>query len=233
MKNNNYSMGFTAMAAGFIAVTFVGVNAQAGEPPAPAVYSQAEASSFYLTGFGGWNWADDFSASGSGVKVDADLDSGYVIGGALGYEIPVMGGLRFELEGAYRSNDVNSVRINGSRNKADGDLSAWSVMFNVAKDMPLTDRLSLYAGGGIGVAGVDANFSYGAARVNGNDTVFAWQVFAGVSYEVMNNFELYTEYRFFQAVDPELGRSAGSSSQRLDGGSYDNRGLLLGARFHF
>lgn len=231
MKITKYSKGFAAM--GIAAFTLIGASVQAGEPPAPAVYSQAEASSFYLTGFGGWNWADDFSARGSGVKVDADLDAGYVIGGALGYEVPVMGGLRFEVEGAYRSNDVSSVRVNGNRNKADGDLSAWSVMFNVAKDMPLTDRLSLYAGGGIGFAGVDADFGYGSARVNEKDTVFAWQVFAGVSYEVMNNFELYTEYRFFQAVDPELSRSAGGSSQRLDGDSYNNSGLLLGARFHF
>lgn len=223
---------------GFVAITIAtftlgGLSAEAGEVPAQAVYTEAEASSFYLSGFGGWNWTNNFSANGSGSNIDADLDTGYVVGGALGYEMPVMGGLRFEIEGAYRSNDVNSVKVNGRGNKTDGQLSAWSVMFNVAKDIPITDRLSLYAGGGIGVAGIDSDFGYGKNRVNSTDTVFAWQVFAGVSYEVMANFELYTEYRFFQAVDPELTRFAGGGSQQLNGDSYNNNGLLLGARIRF
>ncbi len=226
-----YNIKVVAMTIGaFVSISSL---AKAGDSPSPAVYSEAESSSFYLSGFGGWNWADDFSARGSGLNLEADLDTGYVLGGALGFEMPVMGGLRFEVEGTYRSNDVDSVKTNGIRSKANGDLSAWSIMFNAAKEMPLTDRLSLYAGGGIGIAGVDADFSYGAARVNEKDTVFAWQVFAGVAYEVMNNFELYTEYRFFRAEDPELRRSVGGFSQSLDGGSYENQGLLLGARIHF
>ncbi len=231
MKKYKRNIGVVALSvAAFISI---GTPVQAGTPESSAVYTQVESSSFYLSGFGGVNWADDFEASGSGVNIESDFDAGYIVGTALGYEIPVMGGLRFEVEGAYRSNDLDSIISNGNRNQGEGEISVWSVMFNVAKDFPLSDNLSFYAGGGVGLAGLDADFAYGSARVNEKDEVFAWQVFAGLSYELASNFEVYSEYRFFQAVDPELSRLVRGASRRLDGDSYDNHGILLGARFSF
>lgn len=227
MKIKTYGLNIAAFTV--LIVTSVGSNANAGE--APVTYTQAEASSFYFTGFGGVNWTDDFDASGSGINLETELDAGYVIGGGLGYRSSM--GVRLEVEGAYRSNDVDSVLTNGSRSKGDGDLSSWSIMFNIAKDIEITDRLSLYAGGGVGIAGVDADFRYGAARVNQSDEVFAWQVFAGLSYEVAKNMEFYTEYRYFRAEDPELSRSVRGSTSRLDGDSYANHGILAGVRIHF
>ena len=224
MKTHHHLRLAALVAAGVSAFTF---TSMAGSPPAPSPaidYGPASDTGFYFSGFGGVNIIDDFEAPSLGLI--ADVDTGYAVGGALGLD---MGLFRLEVEGTYRDNDVDSVRFNGIDFQADGDLTAWSAMTNFIIDIPVTNQLSAYLGGGIGASGVEADFGYGQSTIDDDDVVFAWQLLAGVSYAFTERTEAYVEYRYFTAEDPELSR--GSADVEFDG--YESHSVLAGVRIHF
>ncbi len=216
------------------ALTLMGVSAlaitsQAGDynvtQPAPQVdYGASSDFGFYLSGFGGVNLIDEFTAPSLGLS--ADLDTGYAVGGAVGADL---GLFRLEVEGTWRDNDIDTVSVRGTEFDSDGDLTSWSAMGNLLFDIPVTNQLTAYLGGGLGAAGVDAEFGYGRTSIDDDDVVFAWQGIAGVSYAFTPTTEAYVEYRYFTAEDPELG--AGSNAVEFD--SYESHSILAGVRIHF
>lgn len=105
-----------SVAAG--AMMLIGGSAKAADlytpmpEPAP-VYT----GGWYFSAFGGANWLDKTSFDiDPGVPVRNSYDTGYVVGGAVGYDFgQAMGplGMRIEGEVSYRNNSVKSHAIDG------------------------------------------------------------------------------------------------------------------------
>jgi opacity protein-like surface antigen len=74
-------------------------------------------------------------------------------------------------------------------------------MLNGFYDIPRGGRWRPYLGGGIGVGFVSADFS---AAGDDDDTVFAYQVGAGIGYEITPSIIVALDYRFFGTTDPEF-----------------------------
>jgi OmpA-OmpF porin, OOP family len=68
--------------------------------------------------------------------------------------------------------------------------SVFSGMVNGLVDVGIGPSASLYAGGGVGRARVNA--------FEGHDSAWAWQLIAGVSTAVSRNVDLGLKYRYFQ-----------------------------------
>ncbi len=89
----------------------------------------------------------------------------------------------------------------------------WSAMANLWFDAPLTDRLSMYAGGGIGAAGTSLTVDDGFVFGQGSSTNFAYQLGSGLILPVGENVEFDLGYRFLDG---------GTATVALDGGASGN-----------
>jgi len=85
--------------------------------------------------------------------------------------------------------------------------NGWSTMVNLWRDYELTDRWTMYVGGGIGAGGY--RFSYRKFQPALNyqiDTspdvnAFAWQAGGGTAYAITERISLDIGYRFFQIAN--------------------------------
>ena len=170
------------------------------------------AGSWYVSLTGGGNWQNDedffATAAGDTFTFDSNSDTGFVIAGAVGYNLTsVAPGLRVEAEVSYRqnSNDGTWLTSTGltSSGPLDFDHQATAVMANVWNDFDI-GGFRPYLGGGIGWADVelDGTFVGGTLpTLDVSDDGFAWQLGAGVNFQVSPNVQLGVGYRYFQAPE--------------------------------
>ncbi|HXV19728.1 MAG TPA: outer membrane beta-barrel protein [Desulfuromonadales bacterium] len=138
---------------------------------------------------------------------EIEFDNGYNVGGAFGYDY---GLARLEIELAHRENDVDKIQVDLLDFKGDGDFSATSLMLNGYWDFETGSPVVPYIGGGLGFANVSANNvkffdELGAVRyVDDDDNVFAYQLAAGIAFDLNPALTLDLGYRFFGTSDPDL-----------------------------
>ena len=174
----------------------------------------ATADQGFYVGLGAGLWfSEDSDARGHPSEIysppfDATgtHDQGTAFSGAVGYRFAE--GLRVEGELSYRENDLDefTVREPGSlaallppasrqdpaaldglrgTRPIDGDLSVVSLMANLYYDVDLGLGLKPYVGGGIGLSRISiATSSSGRQLTDDDDTVFAYQLGAGLGYRI-------------------------------------------------
>ena len=172
------------------------------------------------------------------VDVGNKYDTGFVVGGAIGYDFgQTMGplGMRLEGEVSYRNNSVKEHVVGGNAvggSDAFGETSAFAGMANMLFDLNTGMPFSIYGGGGIGVANVEFD-GHGVTDpgvvMDDNDTVFAWQAIAGVGYEFTPGWIFDVQYRYFNASDVSLTGFGGASSST----DYESHAVLGGIRIKF
>ncbi len=195
---------------------------------------------FYGSIHGGYVDADDHEFDfNPATAVDTELDAGYGIGGAIGYDFgPVADehvGFRIEGEITYRENDVdthNVQALGGAQPASTGDVSALSYMANGYVDLHTGTRLTPYLGAGIGMATVDFN-GYGIQAVpdvlDDDETVFAYQAIVGLSVGLTERVSLTGDYRYFATDDIEINTAANNATET----EYDSHNLMVGLRVKF
>ncbi len=179
--------------------------------------ANAAGSGWYVNLSGGANWLSDegFSASTAGLDTlsfNPNSDAGWIISGAVGLSLNSMvQGLRVEAEVAYRSNQVDgtwaSTATAPDLGPLDYEHSTTSVLANVWYDFSLGD-VRPYIGGGVGWAEtqLDGRFVGGGLPViDISDDGFAWQLGAGVNFDISSNVQLGLGYRYFEGPDVRIG----------------------------
>lgn len=110
-----------------------------------------------------------------------------------------------------------------------GDLTAFSIMANVWYEFPSTGQLHPFIGGGIGWAKVELDLDE-PADSSGDDTGFAWQIGAGVSYDMSDRTSIRFEYRRFQVNDIEIRHD---DMTDLGISDYEANDIIVGVRVRF
>lgn len=183
----------------------------------------------------------DVTETGPGVNAtgEFEFDDGLGVNAALGY---VIGPLRFEGEVSYRQSDIDTLTVNsftvsgltfvGSATApVDGEATVIALMANSWFDFDTGTDFFPFIGGGIGIARVDGEInSVGSVPVNldDDDVVFAYQVGAGIGYEITDNAVISLGYRFFGTSDPEF-----SSGGFTDETEVMTHNVELGVRYRF
>jgi OmpA-OmpF porin, OOP family len=199
--------------------------------------SQSEARNnqgWYVGIEGGANWVDDndgFVAFSSGLFTVPDsisFDTGWSVLATVGYGFDQH--WRLELEGGYRSNDVDLITAaSGFYTSSSGDLTQISLMANVLFDVPLTDRLDFTVGAGAGA--VYAEFDGPFASGDDSDVNFAYQGIAGLSYAITDRLDLTLTYRYLHVNDPEFTVSRPFTSDRYTFDDVENHTVSIGLRY--
>jgi len=209
-------------------VVFTGGDAGAAEvqtpPLPPAVHLRAEADAaggaaatrddarrLYVTGMVGSSLAMHGGSDSRNMISGGLLAGGLPAGdGALGVAIPRgVGDVRLEFEGR------SGLPSGGTADAPRGD--SWSVIANVWRDLPITDHLGAYVGGGLGAAGLPTD-----AGTRGG---VAGQAGAGLTYAAHDRLTFDVGYRLHAATDgrslPGGGAALASSELLLSVRIYD------------
>jgi len=178
-----------------------------------------EAGPFYVGVFGGYVIPSDMEVSGSDVvRQDTKMKDSWMLGAKFGYIIPTFKWVAGEVEYNYLAKqDIDTAGING-------DFSAHNVMANLLARYP-EGRFHPYAGFGIG-------WSYGTFKATSADgsvdeskSAFAWQILAGVNFEITPNWSADLGYRYFQSKYSGIGEDVDVTSK--------NHIILIGVNYHF
>ena len=172
------------------------------------VAKAAEAGPSYVGVFGGYVIPQDLETPSGDIK----MKNSWMLGAKFGYIIPTYKWVAAELEYNHLfKQDVDQAGDNG-------DFSADSVMANFLVRCP-EGMFHPYVGFGIG-------WSWGDFKSDGNDNTsnnFAWQILAGLNYEITKNWSADLGYRYFQSkYSPDSGDVTSK-----------NHIVLIGVNYHF
>jgi len=204
---------------------------------AACLYGAAPASAqgntgFYLEGNLGYAIPDSVDASAGGVDGEVDLKNAAVFGGALGYRFPWV---RLEFNGSYRKFDTDQVKAQGRSVSGNGDATAVVGLFNVYVDHDLGLGIHPYLGGGIGGAYVKLDTGDDTPlRVDDEAGAFAWNLAAGLSYDVTDHVTLSAGYRYLRFEGTDFSASvAGVDTGNVDVDDVTSHEILIGLRYTF
>ena len=128
--------------------------------------------------------------------VQVDTEEGYGFGAAIGRHIDWF---KIEAELATQGNDINNFEVAGvgGRSFKTGDVQIDTLMLNVFADIPVADAFSVYAGGGLGGAAVTVS----AYDLDADETVFAYKLAAGVTYNFTDQWGTELGYEYLATDD--------------------------------
>jgi outer membrane protein OmpA-like peptidoglycan-associated protein len=225
----------------------------------PALAQAQPVSGLYIAGGVGANWQQDTTLNGSvnnalGRKVENEFEVGYV--GVLSLGWGFGNGLRAEIEGNYRSNDVGDTKVSGasiqSRASGTGTAVSYGAMANILYDFNLGSSLGgivPYIGAGAGYIWHDYQ-DVGISAVNGDKIVyngdtgaFGYQAILGAALPIASvpGLAVTAEYRFMGTLGHDINgtlnvtNSAGGKEQGRLNSDIDNfnHSLLIGLRYAF
>ncbi len=182
----------------------------------------AEGSGIYVGGIVGASYRPDTTLSSPSLGSETmEFHVGFTFGGFIGYNF----GNNFRLEGeiSYRENEI---RTSGGE---DPQAATSSMMLNGYYELPLMQPLNLYFGGGLGVATAQLETISLGQMIHANETLFAYQLEAGIGWNYNPKVNFSMGYRFFDAADPEFVLPAGQRV-RMD---LENHEVILKMRYLF
>jgi outer membrane protein OmpA-like peptidoglycan-associated protein len=193
---------------------------------------------FYVGAGAGLNWLQDQTFSGTG-GLNASFDMGF--GGVISLGWGFGNGIRAEIEGSYRQNDVDRTNF-AFTGPASGRAASYGVMGNAFYDFHgLIAGVVPYVGVGAGYIwhehdGIGAFPASFPARSNGSDARFAYQAIVGAAFpiEAVPGFAITVEYRYLATLDQDIPNNflsvPGGSSNDV---TPQNHSVFLGVRYAF
>ncbi|HEY8614218.1 MAG TPA: outer membrane beta-barrel protein, partial [Roseomonas sp.] len=218
----------------------------------------------YIAAGAGVNWLQDADLAATGPlaeqlrlrginpRGEIAFDVGWVGVASVGYGFG--NGLRLEIEGNYRENEVSKVRgFRGTTtSQVDGTARSYGVMGNVFYDLDFSmfglrqSYVQPYIGGGVGYVwrefdDIRANVLGGTVRSSGTDGRFAYQAIAGVGVPLTQlgvpGLTLTAEYRFLGTLEHDINTESGGGTFAVSrGGTRSenyNHSILVGLRYAF
>ena len=181
-------------------------------------------ASTYVSGYVGLGLLNNSEIKQAAVtyKNAVEYNTGVPFGVALGYKSD-----DYRIEGAigYQSHGIDRVLDSGVMTTVNNmDVSIWSFMANGYYDLSIKDSdVSPYLTAGLGLATVSVKES---SVTTADDSVFAWQVGAGVGIKASKDVVVDLGYRYFKAAD--VTDKTGSTDISVSGSN-----ILAGIRYNF
>ena len=195
---------------------------------------------WYVSVFGGWSHAKDESgsfSSGTPIYFDLELDDGFTAGIALGAQINEW--LRGEVELSGNWHDAEGfvdTTVPPTSTTLDGDETALFALANLWLEVPIgLGPLRPYAGGGVGFGRLDLDIetSGGSTLFDDADWGFAWQLGAGVAFDVSESIAIDLGYRYKRIENADIEVHDDWATGEEVEKDYKSHNFLVGLRFGF
>lgn len=224
--------------AGASFIGFFGANtgnaADLLPPPPPPQYVQVvdeQPSCLYVRGDVGGAFHErptitkQTAAFGGGTTSATDEEIGHKAFIEAGVGCQVTEHMRVEVTGGYRFKSSLTEAFGG----LDADLETYTGFVNAFWDITNYNGFTPYLGGGVGVAYHRlTNVVLPAGSANGSRADLAYNLTAGVSYDLTNNLKLDVAYRF---TDLGFARSKGADPLTVD--DLQSHEIKVGVRYQF
>ena len=158
------------------------------------------------------------------VRESWELDTGWIVTGTVGYKWASNWRVEFEL--GYRSNDGDLIDF-AVGDVGETELTEFTQFLNVLYDIPLSSRVNLTLGAGIGGDLVEYDDNFPLNNFD-DDYVLAGQLIAQLGYEVTKQLELYVDYRYLVADEAEFVDTNGPSAFSAE---IDKHAVQIGLRY--
>jgi len=183
----------------------------------------------------GWSFDGEYEVDNAGFAYGdtgtSTLEHDYTQHLGLGYAFS--NGFRLEAELGHR---FNQLEVTPDLD-AGGDVHAWSAMANVFYDFNRGGGLEPYIGVGVGAARINANgddtFGPPAYNFEGEDTVLAYQLLAGVAIGITEQLDLDVGFRHFEAQDVEFDSFEPGPGATTREAQYTHQAITVGLRYQF
>jgi opacity protein-like surface antigen len=179
----------------------------------------------YVGGNIGFAIPNDSDLSEPGVSGTIESETGYALGVVAGIDLGIT---RVDGEVAYQKNDLDTITLTifglgTASSSITGDISSLTFLVNGYYDFKNTSPLTPYVSAGFGFSRVEVSDisvpGIGPITASEDDTVFAYQVGAGVGYAITPELTIDAKYRYFGTSDPSFGGTeAEYSSHNFYGG---------------
>jgi opacity protein-like surface antigen len=196
--------------------------------PGPTL-AQAD-SGLYLEADLGYSAPQSLDLEEDELEGEADLEDTYVIGGALGYRFP---SFRVEANLSYRESDAEELSIEGVDFDGDGEASALVGLVNAYYDLDLGLPLRPYIGGGVGAAYLRLDTGDAPVDVDDDTGALAWNLAAGVGYDVTESVTLTAGYRYLRLEGTDVSGDVIGFDGDVDIDDIELHEVLLGVRYTF
>ncbi len=170
-----------------------------------------------------------------------EFNPGVSMGGTGGYDFGI---IRVEGEISYKFTKMKSITEKSTGygyRDVDGTLDAVAFMFNTFLDIPTGSPVTPYLGGGIGFAGIHLSNTYGTdtrttySRLklyeDDYDSVFAYQIGAGVEIALNRRLSLDLGYRYFCTDTARIGTD--NHNMVITNIKLESHNANVGVRFKF
>lgn len=217
--------------------------ASLGVIPAAAAKAQV-IEGLYIGALGGYNIVVDADLNfgpTSRPNSEVTFDGGWAAIGRIGYGFALGAdvGMRVELEGNYRDNSADTVKIGGARNGSSGSQQTYGAMVNALFDFNL-GFVTPYIGAGIGYAWTTLEARQGGVTAV-DDTVgnFAYQGIIGLNFPIsaVPGLSITGEYRYFATLENGFDTTAAFRAANAGRNSVDvdnaNHTFLVGLTYAF
>lgn len=161
----------------------------------------------FSAGFPSDDPATLFDDDSAGTDYEFDLDTNTALSVAVGLD-----GILFRNEIELTFRDTEGVLVETNPPSADagsGSFDNISLMTNMYLELPIGFGFDIFAGGGIGVVMFDGEASgsgsLGSADFDDAGYGFAYQLKAGVAYNLTNNLALTAGYRYWRSNEVDFG----------------------------
>lgn len=208
--------------------------------PAVAAEDGNEGPTLYVEYDAGYSWIPNQRLTGadrSGANLDGQVDSGsgFNVGGAIGAKFMKL--FRAELAINYRLGKARRAHVQRERKIASGDISLLAILVNGYAEYDFDIGVIPYLGVGIGYGSVEIEAKNDAGslqlKVDGRDSVFAWNVMAGVSVPVNEVLDLSLGYRYIATEDARINSNVRNLGDRRLDAEFDAHEAVMGLRFNF
>lgn len=178
----------------------------------------------YLSAGMGMGFISDADLEEDVTTGQAQFDTGFTVQGAVGHSYP--SGIRAEIEVSYRTNEFDEIRVGSRVFEASGDIRSLGVLLNGYYDFRLNAAFTPYVGAGVGFANVTIDTVHAGPIDLGShdDTVFAYQLTAGIEVPILPTASIDLSYRFFGTSNPKFGPTEAE---------YQSHNLTAGVRLYF
>lgn len=200
---------------------------------------------FYGSVFGGINFLkdqdvsiDDKSSNLDDEFGEIEFKEGFIFGGALGVDFYHV--WRTELELSYRQNDVSSYyegTFEEDLAQSGDKISAFAIMANIWRDVPINESLGLHFGGGAGAAMVSLDMTDideengDVAMIDDHDWVLAAQGGVGLDWRFANGMVASLDYRAFITQNLEFeGVDEDGDEFEIELDEYLSQSIMVGLR---
>ncbi|MBM3488195.1 MAG: porin family protein, partial [Alphaproteobacteria bacterium] len=189
--------------------------------------AQVDPHGLYIGGSVGISVPSDSELNTPGVSREASMESGAAIAAALGYHWGW--GIKTEIEGSLRLSRLDG--ISGVTGAITGDYDVVGIMGNIIYEPSLGWIVRPFIGGGIGYGIAQASniAPVVGSRVGDSDGGLAWQIMAGIGFNVSPEWTVQVGYRYFNMPDVDFKTDSGVGVSS----DYSSHSAMVGLRYHF